>query len=507
MMIKNTIGKKRILLMQPPFYRLYSESHQFARYPLSLGYLAGAVRSGTGWCAMVYNADFCRKAATLGVSYLAGKGFYNYLRNLKDLSGRVWSEIRDTVKDYAPAVVGISANSQNFASACLVARIVKEIDPGIVVIVGGPHPSMAGASVLDCRDIDISVKGEGELTIVELLEAIESGRGLDCIKGIFYRQDGRVMENQARGFIEDLDTLGFPSENARETLKDYPRYGLEAFQYIFATRGCPYNCFFCGSRNIWSQRVRFRSAGNVIKEIQALQRIGLHKIHFSDDTFGVTRRYIEELCEAMIKGCRGIKWGCEIHVKLVDDMTIALMKKAGCVSIQVGIESGNNEMLKKIRKNITIEEALEACEVIKRHRIMLQTFFIAGFPEETEETLNDTLAAMKKTKCDRVAYSIFTPYPGTESFEFCRKHGLIGTDYNVSLYNHQSPLNHFCANIPQERFRELASKIEAVIDKRNLSSMKRELAQKIFSPDIFWKIHDKGIANSLRKGMRIVFGR
>jgi anaerobic magnesium-protoporphyrin IX monomethyl ester cyclase len=169
-------------------------------------------------------------------------------------------------------------------------------------------------------------------------------------------------------------------------------------------------------------------------------------------------------------------------VQLVNEQNISLMKSAGCFSLQIGIESGNNEILSAIRKNITIEEALDACELIKKHGIELQTFFIVGFPQDTEDTLRDTITAMKKVKSDSISYSIFTPYPGTEAFELCKEKGLIGDDYDVSLYNHQSPLNNFCMNIPGERFRMIVNETEKQIDRKNsVNRFKRMISLTTFN--------------------------
>ena len=464
------MNQKRILLLEPPFYRLFKDTYALTQYPLALGYLAGAVRKNTNWDVTAYHCDFLPQSEGMTNSYFAGPGFRNYLDRLSDLSAPIWQEIRSTIAECAPAVLGISTKSQNFASACNVARLAKEISDQIIVVVGGPHPSMVGAEVLECPDIDVCVSGEGETTVVELLDAIGSGKEFADISGIIYRDENRIVENPPRKFIEDLDSLWFPHETAPDVLKDYHKYPPTAFNSVFATRGCPYNCIFCGSREIWSRKVRFRSPENVIREIKGLQEKGLESIHFHDDTFGVKKQYIAELCNLLMKECPGLKWSCEFHVKLVNDETISLMKAAGCDTIQVGIESGNNEILKQNRKNITIEEALAACEIIKKHGIRLYTFFMVGFPQETERTLRDTMAAMKKVKdigCEYIVYSIFTPYPGTESFELCRENGLIGKDYDVSLYNHQSPANCFCVNITPERFRELACEVEEMVDRVN----------------------------------------
>lgn len=490
-------NQHRILLIEPPFHRLFKNTYSLDRYPLSLGYLAGTIRKETNWSVMVYNADFYPQSESIKVSYLASTGFDNYLNNLKDLSGQVWREVKSTISEYKPTVVGISAKSQNFTSACIVAKLVKEVNEQTIVMVGGPHPSMVGSDVLNCPDIDVGVRGEGENTIVELLNAIEARKKFDDIRGIVYRKDTQIVENAPREFLEDLDSLCFPHESALEVLKDYDQYPIEAFGNIFTIRGCPYNCFFCGSRKIWSRRVRFRSPKNVVREIKGLQKMGLRSVRFDDDTFGVNKKYINDVCNALIIHCPGLKWSCEIHVKLVDEQTISFMKTAGCFSIQIGIESGNNEILKEMKKNITIEEALSACEIIKKHGIGLQAFFIVGFPQETEDTLNDTVAVMKKLSAD-VIYSIFTPYPCTEAFEFCKERGLISDEYDVSLYNHQSPANCFCINISPERFRRLVSKIEKMIDRKN--SLNR--IKKVFSLNTFRRIQELGIGKSFQKGIR-----
>ncbi|MDP3732706.1 MAG: radical SAM protein [Candidatus Omnitrophota bacterium] len=495
--------ERKILFIEPPFYRLFKNTYSLDRYPLSLGYLAALVRKNTNWEAIVYNADFSPHSESQEVSYLAGAGFDNYLNSLKEPSMPIWGEVKRAIRQYKPTVVGISAKSQNFTSACIVAKLAKEVDEGIMVIIGGPHPSMVGSETLKCSTIDFGVKGEGEITIVELLNAIDSGDSFDSIKGLIYRKNDLIIENPLREFIKDLDSLPFPYAHAEEVLKDFDKYPKAAFGYIFATRGCPYNCFFCGSRNIWSRQVRFRSPENVAEEIKALQREGIRLFYFVDDNFGVNKQYINDLCKALIEHCPGIKWNCEFHVKLVDEESISLMKQAGCFLIQIGIESGNNEILKKMRKNITIEEAYAAARTIKKYGIQLQAFFIIGFPQETEATLNDTVRAMKKIKCDVLTYSIFTPYPGTEAFEFCKNTGLIEENYDVSLYNHQSPFCNFCMNIPAERFRLLASKIEKMVDKKNrINRIKR-----IFSLTTFDIIKELGMVKSIQKGLRVFFGR
>jgi radical SAM superfamily enzyme YgiQ (UPF0313 family) len=495
--------KPRILLIQPPFYRLFKDRYSLSKYPLWMGYLAGSILRGTNWSVMAYNSDFTPESENVRVSHLAGPGFRNYLENIKRPSAEVWAEIRRTIAEYSPAVVGISATSASFASARLVASLAKAVNGQTLVVMGGPHPSSVGAQVLAYPEIDICVKGEGENTIVELLDAVANGNTFEGIRGITYREGGRVVENAPRELISDLDSLSFPHESAPQVLKDYDRYARTAFQYIFATRGCPYNCAFCGSRNIWTRKVRFRSPENVVKEIQALLKKGLRAVHFDDDTFGVKRPYIGALCNALAAHCPGVRWSCEMPVKLVDEQTIGLMKAAGCYSVFLGVESGSNEILRQVRKNITIEEALSASRLIKRHGIAVEAFFMVGFPQETKETLNETYTAMKKIGADRLVYSIFTPYPGTEMFDLLRQKGLIGDDYDVSLYNHHSPANCFSVQIDPATFRRVASRIERMVDRKNFVHHVRRL----FSVNTIWRVRQLGVTSSLRKGARILLGK
>jgi len=487
--------KERILLVNPPYHRLYKDSYSTNRYPLGLGYLAGIIKSKTDWDVMVYNADFVANSE-LGIShsYATGIGFKNYLKNLGNLSNSIWDEVQKTIVNYQPSVVGIYCCAASFVSASIVAKMVKGFNEQAVVILGGPHPTGVGKDVLKEPNIDIAVRGEGELTILELLDAITNGTSFDKVKGIVYKAGNETVETPERECITDLDSLGFPHTYAPETLKDYEKYPKSAFREVFTSRGCPYNCFFCGSRYMLGRKLRSRSVANVIEEIKSLQRIGLKWIEFGDDTFGADKDYACQLCDSLISECPGILWGCLTRVSVIDERMIALMEEAGCRSIDIGIESGNNEMLKKMRKGITIEQAIAAANLIRKHGIRLTANFIIGFPDETEETLNDTFTAMKKIR-GKLIYNIFTPYPGTEAFEFCRRKGLINEDFNTALYNHQSPENCFCLNMQKERFRELASEIEEYVDKQNA---KQDLTN-ILSLAALHKIHDYGIVGSLKK--------
>jgi anaerobic magnesium-protoporphyrin IX monomethyl ester cyclase len=460
-------GGKKILLIEPPFLRLSKGTYSLVKLPLALGYLAGAIKTGTEWDVLVYNADFSPVYAVPEPAYLTSEGFQNYCRNLRDLSQPIWQEVRATVASHAPTVVGISAKSPTFAATSAVARLVKAVDPRILIVLGGPHPTITKEQVFACPDIDVCVVGEGERTIVELLRAVEGEISFKDVRGIIYRDGERLVKNPPRELIDDLDTLSFPHLFAAEVLKDYEQYPSKAFRHIFATRGCPRNCTFCASRAVWGRRVRRRSPESVVSEVKSLQAQGLNFVHFDDDLFGLNSGYLQDLMRALSEECPGVRWSCETHVKLITDENISRMKDAGCYLIQLGVESGSDRILKAMRKGYTIAEALAACRIINRYDLSLETFFMVGYPFEAEETLQDTRLAIEKIDCDKVVYSIFTPYPGTEAYELCRAHGLIDERFDLALYNRQSPANSFCLNLPPERFRAVVEEFEAIVDAKN----------------------------------------
>jgi len=300
-----------------------------------------------------------------------------------------------------------------------------------------------------------------------------------------------------------LDSLPFPHKTARAVLHEFDRYPISAFSHVFAIRGCPYRCFFCGSRNIWGDRVRFRSVQNVVREIHSLVQAGATNVHFDDDTFGIRADYTADLCRLLAENCPRLAWSCELHVNLVREETIRRMKEAGCVSIQLGIESGDDGILRAIRKGFTIDRAIAAADLIERTGIAVQAFFMVGFPQETRASLQATARAMRRVR-GRLSYSIFTPYPGTEAFEYCRRRGLVGEDFDVSLYNHQSPANCFCEHIPHAEFRERVRRIELLVDRRNDPHPLR----KLLSGRGVQRLRELGVAGSLRKaGGLIGLGR
>ena len=467
-MTAGTAARRRLLLVEPPFYRLYGGGYALVRLPLSLAYLAQAASENTHWDVAAYNADFAPHSEPFDITHLTGEGFACFRRSLRDLDGEVWRTVRGALAEHRPAVLGLSVKSSTLEAALSVARLAKASDPRTLVVAGGPHPSATGGQMLLDPAVDVCVLGEGEATLVELLRALERGEPLERVRGLVVRRGARVTGTPPRAPLADLDALGFPARHAPETLLGFADYPPQAFAHLMATRGCPMNCLFCGSRDVWGRRTRFRSPEHVAAEVDHLRRsMGMSSFHFDDDTFGVTRAYLGRLCHALAGLDPPVAWSCEIHVRLVDDQTIAQMKRAGCHTVQLGIESGDDAILRRIRKGFTVEQALEAARVIAAQGVRLHTFFMGGFPWETEQTLRRTHEVIRRLDCEKVVYSLFTPYPGSEAYDLCRRLGLVPEGHDHSLFGHQSPLNCFSLHLAPARFRALSREIEETVAAKN----------------------------------------
>lgn len=456
----------RLLLMEPPFYRLMEGGYGLTRYPLGLGYLAAAAKENTDWEVTVHNGDFVPRAAPFRVTYLTGPGFHRYRANLADQQAEPWQEARRVLAACRPGVVGLSLRSPTLAAGLALARLAKELDPRVLVVAGGPHVTAVGPAVLVHAEIDLAVLGEGEATLVELLQALEQGRDPAQVPGLALRRGGQPQATAPRPPLRDLDSLPWPGPVAADTLWDHPRYPASAFRGLLASRGCPRSCFHCGSRRIWGPARRRRPQA-VAAEARWLLAQGLRRLHFEDDTFGVDAAHLPMLCQGLARDCPGLAFSCETHVSLVTPPALDALQGAGCVGIQLGIESGSDRLLMAMRKGFCISQALEACRLIRQRGLRLECFFMVGLPQEDQASLDQTLRVIEELDCDKVIYSIFTPYPGTEAFAHCQRQGLIGPGFGPSRHNHQSPANCFSRHIAPARFRELAAQVEQAVEIKN----------------------------------------
>ena len=384
------------------------------------------------------------------------------------MSFPIWDEIKKSIEEFNPSVIGLTVKSQNFTSGTIVAQIAKKINPEVKILVGGAHSTMNGTKVFECKDIDFACIGEGENTISDLLNTLENNRDLNLVDGIKFRENNKIITTKPRAYIDDLDTLDFALTTAPKVLKNFDRYPKRAFGYVFGSRGCPYACTFCESKAMWTRKVRYRSPENIISELKQMYEFGIRQVNFDDDTFGISKKNIKIINDLLEKELPDMTYTCETVVQLAkDEQVVKDMKRGGCTGTYVGIESGNNEMLKSIKKTQTTDECVQAIRNLQKHGIDSHAFIMVGFPNETEETFKQTMDFLPKLKPDNIIFSVFTPYPGSDLFYQCQKDGIIDGEFDLSIYNHQSPLNCFTKNISKERFYELRREADKFVDKYN----------------------------------------
>lgn len=457
----------KVLLINPPFHRLKDFGHTY--YPIGLGYLC-AVANKLGVEAKIYNAESpdINEKLNHSENYKEKiRSHKKYIDALYNTRHYVWKEINEVINSYSPDVVGITVMTAKYASAMKIAEIVKDINGGqIKVVWGGPHPTICTKEVINEPLVDFAVSGEGEETFEELLMEIQRGNdNFDKIKGLAYKVDGVSRINPARELIQDLDKLPMPD---RGNILFSERYFESSFGNMITLRGCPFLCGYCSAKSIWTRKCRYRSIENVITEIRWVkERFKTKGFYFWDDSFTLNRNRVVNICNTLINESLNISWGCTTRVNLLDEELLALMKKAGCDYISVGVESGSERILKIIEKNITIKQIKKAVEMIKNNKISFEAFFMIGFPDETAEDIEKTFQLMKEIEGGGVCFSIFTPYPGSKQFETAKSYGLIPEKINWSDYSHQSSENYFVKNISREQFKEYVDNFSQLVDSKN----------------------------------------
>ncbi|MBI5892264.1 MAG: radical SAM protein [Deltaproteobacteria bacterium] len=335
---------------------------------------------------------------------------------------------------FIPQFIGITSAATTVHAAKDIAGICKRVFPDAKVVMGGVQPTVTPEMFLESEHVDYVVRGEGEVTIIDL---VVRGEELSNIKGLSYKKDGKLLHNPDRLPIANLDEIPFPSYHLFQIEKYHPPEALfrrlPAIN-IITSRGCPFKCTYCATQTIWPGKLRMRSIENVIEELKVLtQQYGIREISFSDDTLPAIRSRMVQLCEAILKNKIDITWSCNAIVKFVDEDVLRLMKKAGCHHICYGVESVDEQILKNIHKNIKIEEAEQVIKATKKAGIACRASFMFGNPGETVESMQKTLEFTLRTKPDFALFNITTPYPGTPMYNWAKENGYLLSE-DLSLY-------------------------------------------------------------------------
>ena len=458
---------KKILLINPPFERLFGEgaAPRGVKTPLGLCYIAGLLEKN-GFECKVYNTDFIENPNVLSSKSFT-KMYKTYLNTLNNLDSKVWIEIKEKLRDFDPDFVGISVMTPMLVSGLNVAKIVKSYNSDIPIVFGGVHPTISPEETIEYDDVDIVVRGEGEKTFLDLIKNYNDKRN---IKGITYKSRNKIINNPSRPLIKDLDELPIP---ARHLLFDYKKYPPETFGNIFASRGCPYNCIFCASNKIWKRTVRYRSPENVIKEIKHIKNnFNTRLFRFEDDSFTLNKKWVFSLCNLIINEKLNIKWTAETRADVVDDELIKKMKEAGCKMIDIGVESGSDTSLKKIKKGVTLDQIRNAFKIIKSNNILTNAFFIVGFPWESEKEINMTVSFMKELNPFHAYFSVSTPYPGTELYDIYDKENLIPKKINWANFFHQSSDMYLTKKYSRNEVSEIIQNAQDEFEKQNRNNIK-----------------------------------
>lgn len=309
-------------------------------------------------------------------------------------------------------VVGITCMSHNSLEAVAFACDVKRINPDTTIVLGGPHVTFTDGELLQQNPhIDVIVRHEGESTIAELLGALRTGN-LSDVKGITYRENGRIRQNRERPFIQDLNCLPFP---ARDLLKAEQYYKRGSMPRILSGRGCPFKCIFCSTSAMWGHKVRLRSPENIVDEIEhVVKTYKITGLSFDDDTFTIFPQHTIGICEEIIERGLDIKWGCNVRVDTLNENVVQIMKKAGCIRFFIGVESANQKTLNLMNKRTTLSQIQKAVELAKKYSITTTLSCILGFPHETYADVKRTIDFVISLKSERYLFNFLMIYPGTE---------------------------------------------------------------------------------------------
>ena len=339
--------------------------------------------------------------------------------------GYTVANLFQVIDEFNPDVVGLTCYSYLFKNTYeLVSKIKSRGD--CIVVIGGPHVSAIRGKVLAETTADFAVKGEGEETFPELCKAIEKGtEDFKEIKGLIWRRKSVVVENVDRPFIEDPDTLPFP-DYAEFEMEKYMCY-IEKRLPIITSRGCPYRCIYCSVKISMGNRFRARSPNNVITEMEYWYRKGWRSFDINDDCFSLNMERAKRICDLILE--RGLKITYTLYNGIradkIDVELLQKMKASGCNLVQYGVESGNEEVLKMIKKGITLEHAKQAVEMSKAVGIRCVVNFIIGHPSENLEKAMDSIKLAKVLTADSVCFYNLVPYPGTELFEWVKKNATF----------------------------------------------------------------------------------
>jgi len=339
-------------------------------------------------------------------------------------------------KKFAPDFIGVTCWTINRGTVWKLCLLLKKIVPDTFLAVGGPHASFYPEHILVKTHATAVVIGEGEETVCELLDTLGNGGDLARVKGIAYRKkNGEVARTEPRLQIEQLDSIPFPHYAGFKDFSFHRYAGLAGLPRptaaVITSRGCVFDCTYCGSVNFWGKKWRARSAENVLDELHYLVKgIGVRSIYIFDDNFPVNKKRAMDICQGIIDRKLDIKWACCSHVKMMNAELLEVMKKSGCVSIDFGVESGSDVILKNINKNQKREDIERVFALVQNFGINPRAYLMVGNKGESIDTIDETIEMAGFIKPhSSIGATLLWLLPGTRVYREACENGFISDDY------------------------------------------------------------------------------
>jgi anaerobic magnesium-protoporphyrin IX monomethyl ester cyclase len=324
--------------------------------------------------------------------------------------------VRDILLEKSPQVIGFSILHGNRWGGIEIACTAKKIDPKVKVVFGGIGASCLWEHFLEhFPEIDYVVTGEGEYAFLDLIRFLEKGGKPEDVRGIAFRSSGRIRRTDPAKLVQDLDRLPIPAK-------------YFTYHHVSSSRGCAFQCAFCGSPAFWGEKIRFRSPHHFVEELEILHTRGVTFFYFSDDTFTIDRKRVIEICKRIIEKKLKIAWYAISRVDCVTEEMLFWMRKAGCIQVSYGIESGSEKIRTVLKKSIKTDQIKKAFYLTTMYGILSRAYFIYGCPGESWGTIQATINLIQEIKPLSVIFYVLDIFPGTDLYEQLRERTRITDD-------------------------------------------------------------------------------
>jgi phosphonoacetaldehyde methylase len=424
--MKSSKKIERVFLLFPPA-RLCRETMKVASSPLGVGYIASSIRD-------LVDVEIMDALVESDHQHYMGGDFTWY--------GSPLLEIRKRIEKFKPDIVGITCIfSSVFPVVREICNMIKDIDPEIITITGGTYPAFLPSHCLNEKSLDMIALGEGERTMVSVINHLQNKKPLKEIDGLAFKDGEDIIINPKTSYIKDLDSLPFPARDLLP-MELYKKVGIphglsavsKSFSPLITSRGCPAKCIYCSSTKFWGNSYRFRSAKNVLNEIEELiNKWNIEEIQFEDDNMTANKNRAKEIFRGIVDRGYKIKFNFPNGVALwtLDEELIDLMQKAGCYEMALAFESGCQEVLSNIVKKPTnLKKASAIVKNIKEKGIRTDGFYILGFPGETRVQIKETINFANTIKTDMAYFFVANPLPGTEMYQMAKDKNMLRDDFN-----------------------------------------------------------------------------